>query len=169
MPNNNNWLSFNIPDNVREQLCIVQSEIQNEYNFNPMSYNDLHMTIYFFGEKIRNKNIYYKVGQIINSIFNKNEYKFKFKGYSYFPYNKPHYIVALYDIDSDTNNLVKQLNNEISKLGIGLNTEFNIYTPHITLGKIKGKYEQSELNYTKSTDFISNGTYMCGRLDNYMK
>ena len=134
-----------------------------------MSYDNLHMTMMYFGKIIHNQDKYNTMVDIMKTIETGKTFKFTFKCYTYFPYTKKNNIVAIYDTTPDCYQYVKTVKAVLKEAGIIDPDES--FIPHVTMGRIIGKpvYNNDELAHlTPLPDFEANTSYMCGELYKYM-
>jgi len=161
MPNDNNWLSFKLPETLLDEIEKIHDVIEeNHPNFKKMPRSGLHMTVFFFGEKLRNRNLKLEIEGKIEKFFSNLNSELKFNEYIYFPEDKKSCIVASYKIDKKTERLISDFEKEMKKYDI--KTSFDTYHPHITLGRLKGKTNYGNLNYEKLSDFNTKEVVMCG-------
>ncbi|VBB18095.1 hypothetical protein YASMINEVIRUS_558 [Yasminevirus sp. GU-2018] len=142
----NSWLSFTLPDDLRNLLHEVARKLSNSTKFSPMALDDLHMTAVFMGKSYREKDRDV-LFEIIAS--HKLSGRFTFDKLIFFPPSKNNLIVALFKAPVDLMNRVCQLKKDIKeKLGydVPVSELTQHFIPHVTLGKLNlTKYEVSEL------------------------
>lgn len=163
----NNWLSFTIPTNLR---CELDKNVKNvNVPFKAIKYNDLHMTLIFFGKLMKNKSQYGLIMSVLEAVESNTPFKFKFKHYSYFPYEKKNHIVAIYETNDECQQYVKTIKNKLRQIGII--DPYENFIPHITLGKLSGKLHNNNdilSHLTPLPDFEASTAYICGQLLWYM-
>ena len=155
MPNNNNYIAFDLDFNTKNEFYLIAQEISSKIeNFSPFELDQIHMTVCFLGElnkkiKINKKETFDKLQSEINNfaeignlIFN----SFELFG------SKNNLIVAKFKMSKSDENKIIKFKQYCSKT-YGAPDE-NFYVPHITLGKIlhyneTNKIDVSKLNISK--------------------
>ena len=132
----NNWLSFTLPDDLRNLLHDVAKKLVNSTKFSPMAYDDLHMTAVFMGKSYREKD-----REILFEIIASHRLmgSLTFDKLIFFPPSKNNLIVALFKAPVDLSNRVCKLKKEIrERLGYDVpESELTKhFIPHVTLGKL---------------------------------
>lgn len=142
----NSWLSFTIPDKLRGNLSSICQSIASRTNFQPMTYENIHMTAIFLGRVCLQVRI---EEEHVLDIVSRHDLRgnFRFDRLEYFPPGKSNLIVAIFKTDNQEEIVAKlgrikhELNDELG-YDISLSAEVqssnnNDFVPHFTLGKLK--------------------------------
>ena len=172
----NNWLSFIIPDDIRDNLYNFTQIIDTKYQlkFKPMTKEDLHMTCIFLGKQLKKDHIN-TIDQIIKS-YNLIG-MMKFSHIEFFPPNKKNLIVLRFITSKDVIKTIQKIKQSITEK-LGYKIESDELIPHITLGKLLvTKTELSDIVSNNSLNHIKidmsfnfsinndNPLIMCGSID----
>eukprot|EP01124_Arcella_intermedia_P015082 TRINITY_DN21610_c0_g3_i1.p1 TRINITY_DN21610_c0_g3~~TRINITY_DN21610_c0_g3_i1.p1 ORF type:complete len:195 (+),score=33.06 TRINITY_DN21610_c0_g3_i1:37-621(+) len=148
-----NWLSTNLPDDVRDALSQVAQSIQQNpeavfgdgtITFDPMAHEDIHMTILFIGDGLHRLkfDVLNKFHQSCQALGSSKEFPLRFTGYSLFPPEKNNLIVARFTTEKPFHAFTERLVTCTEQVGLqGIRAKHN-FEPHITLGKIGANKEQ---------------------------
>ena len=140
------FLSLKIPDELKRELAKVQRHLaENSSNLNFVNSDQLHITLAFLGwiSEETKKRVEHAVAFVAASI---PEFSVYPTSLSAFPrINRPSVIWVGLDGESEKLNLLtKKLIDILMRFGIKIITSGDIYSPHITLARIKrkGKHRQ---------------------------
>jgi 2'-5' RNA ligase len=152
----NNWLSFTLPDDVRNNLYNLTQIIENKYQikFKPMTKEDLHMTCIFLGKQLKkdHMDIIFQIIKSYNLIG-----LMRYSHIDFFPPNKKNLIVLRFITSQDVIKTVQKIKQAITdKLGYTIET--NELIPHITLGKLL-------VNKIELADIIDNNSLKQIKID----
>ena len=150
MPNNNNYIAFDLDYDIINQFYLISQEISTKIeNFCPFEFEQIHMTVCFLGElgkriKINKKETFEKLNyDVIN--FDEIE-NLIFDSYELFG-SKNNLIVAKFKISKSDEKKIIQFKQYCSKIYGAPNEDY--FTPHITLGKILNYNEKNHIDITK--------------------
>ncbi|ATZ80524.1 RNA ligase domain containing protein [Bodo saltans virus] len=141
------YIKLDLPHELISNVCNISTWIKdnNEFQFVPVEYEQIHMTICFLSNYIK-KN---KKESIVYEMMNKFPFdntEIKFKKYALFPESKENLIVAIFDTSITFHtNVINFQKNVYNKLGITDNEQYH-FTAHITLGKIMNKNDKTIVN-----------------------
>jgi 2'-5' RNA ligase len=144
LSNKNIYVELSFPLELRDELTTINTVITTEIpNYNPMSYQGLHMSIAYIGDianyaKSVNKSVkalLAELNDVLTEFNNRGPLSsLQFKGYDLFS-EKRNLIVARYKINHDEYSCVLDLKKTCAKLfGAPVESDFE---PHITMGKIQ--------------------------------
>jgi 2'-5' RNA ligase len=167
MVNDNNYLSIMLPDNVKAELVIIQERIiKADKDFRPVQIDTLHMTIAFFGEKMRKfrKDDLKKFHQQIQQIIQDTDCDIKLSSPNIikFPPGKDNLYVMSFDTNHNGQTLVKKIRKELGDMCVHIEPN---WMPHITLGKMRNKDNFQKVEHNLET-FIPSGIMLCGKKPN---
>jgi 2'-5' RNA ligase len=163
MPNNNNYIAFDLDSTITNQFYLIGQEISSKIdNFSPFEFEQIHMTVCFLGElgkriKTNKKETFEKLQLDIDNFTPIDN--LVFDSYELFG-SKNNLIVAKFKISKSDEKKVIQFKQYCSST-YGAPDE-NYYTPHITLGKILHYNDSNPININKlniskpDTNIISN-------------
>lgn len=179
----NNWLSLEIDQITRENLHIMTSNItkilfDNGILFNPMPYDQIHMTGIFIGEELHKLNsLKPDIIPQLNHTDQHNKttcFELKFIGFQMFPPAKRNIIVAKYQCSEELKKRIQNIVNTIDQFS-GLNLkQNNNFDPHITLGKIDSSSVRNltdledllkTLTHTETLNFSTKTLHLCGAIN----
>jgi len=185
----NNWLSLDLDIETRKNLHDIAEYIKINCNalfgenvsFEPMKYDDIHMTAIFIGDKIY-ANMHNYNRQSICTIINSKliqHYELTYEGYKLFPPNKQNLIVVTFTCSQKLLERINDIVIIMEKNGfVGLK-QLNNFTPHITLGKIRATKQQidrisqnNDLHHIpimETKSFITSSLYLCGEISKNKK
>lgn len=134
-------------DKIKEVCKQIKSTLASHgIIFNDMDEHDMHMTIAFIGNKIKNqkKDNITKLKNTI-SMYDKlvgGDIEICFDSYDLFPKEKQNLVVAKYIIDTKLANILISMRKEIDNINFLSDNKEETFVAHITLGKIisKSKY-----------------------------
>ncbi len=148
----NSWLSFTIPDELRERLHGVTLKIAHKTKFNPMLYDNIHMTAVFLGKM----HVVPEVFDIVTQYDLSGS--FRFDRLEFFPPGKSNLIVAIFEADNSEiaaklAQMKRQLKDEV---GLDISERYlqAEFVPHFTLGKLK--LTKAELTDLINSNFLQN-------------
>lgn len=150
MPNNNNYVAFDLDFDVINQFYLISQEISTKIeNFCPFEFEQIHMTVCFLGElgkriKTNKKETFEKLNLDINNFDGIGN--LIFDSYELFG-SKNNLIVAKFKISKSDEKKIIQFKQYCSK-SYGAPNE-NYYAPHITLGKILNYNEKNPIDINK--------------------
>ena len=170
------YVSLTIPNEYKDEITQITSNIQNylstqNITFNPLNFEDLHMTLAFIGQpqSLKNKDMSSKLRLLVDKHsdeFSINS-QFEFDKYDLFPETKKNLIVARFILPKTTLSKVIELKKNVLNLNL-LNENNESFVAHITLGKIlsKDKYDfkwEVLLNNTPNLSTLTPiGCHLCG-------
>lgn len=142
------FLAIEIEDYIKDKIKSTQDIIyeNNSAKIKYVETENIHLTLKFFGEI--NENKLEKIKNIISSkIENHKPYTLKIVNIGAFPnISRPRVIwTGIKDNDNSTINLIKELDEEFSKIGFEKEKR---YTPHITIGRVKDIYNKENTRQT---------------------
>ncbi len=175
--NKNNYISLDLPDDFRKELFDIVTHITHNIKtitganvvFKPMSYDDLHMTIVFLGDKLKHS----QKLLVKENVLDIPTLELKFDSYELFPPNKKNLIVAKFLNNKMFDKLLIKLRQHLKDLNI-LTPDNNVneqFIPHITLGKIMSLKEENKTNtdfhqIKKLDNLHIDGYHLCGNFNN---
>jgi len=148
----NNWLSFTIPNELRRDLRALSLFIENQTSFNPMSFENIHMTAMFFGK------VPVREQEVIDIVSRHNlSGSFEFDKLEFFPPSKRNLIIARFkmsspEISNTLNEIKKELSDELGYVFAEKDLKSD-FVPHITLGKLK--VSSNELHDLINSTFLT--------------
>jgi 2'-5' RNA ligase len=165
MSNHNSYLSLSISEEVRQQLYGIANKFQRAistldgqqtFGFEPMKWEDLHITFFFAGENLHSMSSHELIlwhdgiQAIIADVLGKIQtpIELQFTGFDIFPPEKSNLIVAKFDASPELFEIQSRVELLTSDLQIGNSgslrrmVELNSgkcgkWQPHCTLGKIR--------------------------------
>ena len=150
MPNNNNYIGFDLDFNTSNQFYLIGQEISSKIdNFCPFELEQIHMTVCFFGElnkriKTNKKETFEKLHLDINNFTGIGN--LEFDSYQLFG-SKNNLIVAKFKISKSDEKKIIQFKQYCSKTYGAPDEDY--FTPHITLGKILHYNDSNPINIDK--------------------
>lgn len=163
MVNKNNYLSFVIPEELKQQIKKIQDNILLLDNkFKPMPLDALHITISFYGENMNRFNKI-EIDKFFDDIDDCTNWKSEIKLHSpiitNFPPGKDNLYIIKYNINQAGSNFVTNINDRFRHLLVIQDKED--WIPHITIGKMRdvNKYQYMDNNLG---DFHPTEIRLCG-------
>lgn len=143
MSNENNYLSIDIPDDIKEEIQTIQLQIlKKDSQFKSVTIDNLHMTLLFFGQALKHlkKESFNNFELVLDKIINKYregkpEIKFINPEIILFPPGKLNLYVIKYQVNKVGIEFYKELQESFSQYISGIKTES--WVPHITIGKLR--------------------------------
>jgi 2'-5' RNA ligase len=146
-----NYIKLNLSDELTQEVFEIGNWIRdnNDFQFEPMEYDGIHMTIAFLGNIMKGKKIETDIETLINKFpFEKYQnMNITFAGYDLFPESKKNLIVARFNVSQQFTDDVIKFQKEFCKFGVEQDRYY--FAPHITIGKIMHKNEKTKIDLTK--------------------
>jgi 2'-5' RNA ligase len=153
------FVALNFPEVIKEQIIRLRNEtIPNPFDYKWEPVQKLHLTLKFIGEV--EENLVEKISNEINFISEYKVFSCSFDNFGFFYKEyEPRVLWLSFKIDDEIFDLVKKLNENLSKLGI--EEERKKFKPHLTLMRIKKKLDKNFINSFENcklpgTEFTAN-------------
>lgn len=147
-----NYIKLNLTNELTQEIFEIGNWIKNnnaDFQFEPMEYDGIHMTIAFLGNIMKGKKIESDIESIIGKFpFAKYQnMNITFAGYDLFPESKQNLIVARFNVSQQFTDDVIKFQKEFCKFGAEQDKYY--FAPHITIGKIIHKNEKTKINLSQ--------------------
>ena len=165
------YVSLDIPYESKLDVVNQANSLKNIFAdskivFDPMIEQNVHMTLAFMGEKLKNqqkKLIDNVLLQINSSNSELLDQLFKFEKYALFPESKKNLVVGIFSINSKIMAIIQQLKSNLQVLNVLSEDKDKNFVAHITMGKILSK-DKHQFDWDKTLndlepllDITSNG------------
>ncbi len=146
------FFAVNFNEAVREKLFYISSQLQKFDE--PIKFeriDKLHLTLLFLGnvDEMLLPDLQFKVSEISHKY---NQTKLMFDKLGVFKnYNQPRVIW----IGTKENQILRELSLDLKRITnqLGIQTDEKEFSPHITLGRVKGKLSECCVNFLKTYSF----------------
>lgn len=161
--NKNNYLSFEISENLLDEICAVQQRISEQYfnaGFQPVKRDTLHMTLCYFGTAYHRLKPSERQA-FVNDLHDINVHSIKLINprIECFPPGKGNLYILRYDTNRAGHELVRGLRQRFKHLCA--NDRIDEWIPHITLGKVRHIKHMGKIDNIYISDFNPTSLKLC--------
>jgi 2'-5' RNA ligase len=155
------FFAVDIEVNVRMSIRLVIDEFYKvEKNIKWAKPENIHITIYFFGEvQVTDLNELELI--LKNAVKGLKPFTVTIKGISAFPsLERPRVIwIGVQNPTRELNAIYDGINRGLKETGLKIKRDVRGFTPHLTIGRIKGKYDKRIINKIQDKRDMEFGTF----------
>lgn len=142
------FFAVDIEDEIRTSISLLIDDFHKvEKNIKWVKPENIHITIYFFGE-VQDTDLNELEIILKNVVKGLQPFIVTIKGISAFPsMERPRVIwIGVQNPTRELNTIYDRINRGLNETGLKIKRDVKGYTPHLTIGRVKGKYDKRVIN-----------------------